>query len=87
MDASAAASAAAPTVATVTGSGVFLIASAREAAGAPASTAGAMMVIPPNGTRGTTEAQGGVFPMPPVDWTTARHDQPPETATTQRLRY
>ena len=28
-----------------------------------------------------------VFPTPPVDWTTARHDQPPETATTQRRQY
>ena len=84
---------------TVTGSGVFPAASVRGAAGAPASaavtaasaaataTAAAAAAIPPDGARETAAARGGVFPTPPVDWTTARPGQPPETATTQRRRY
>ena len=92
-DASAVVSAVAPAAATVTGSGVFPAASARGAAGAPASAAIAAVsaaatatavvavaaVIPPERARGTAEARGGVSPTPPVDWTTARHDQPPKT--------
>ena len=88
------------TAATVTGSGVFPAASARGAAGAPASAAvtaasaaatatvaaAAAAAIPPDGVGETAAARGGVFPTPPVDWTTARHDQPPEKATTQRRR-
>ena len=76
--------------ATVPGSGVFPAASARGAAGAPASaavTAASAAMIPPDGARETAAARGGVFPTPPVDWTTARRDQPLETATTQRRRY
>ena len=90
VDASAVALAAAPAVATVTGSGVFPAASARGAAGAHASSAGAAAAaaaLPTNGARGTSAARGDVFPTPPVDWTTTRHDQPPETATIQRRRY
>ena len=86
---------------TVTGSGVFAAASAREAAGLPATAvvaatsavatvtavAAAAAAIPPDGARETAAAQGGVFPTPPVDWTTAPHNQSTETATTQRRRY
>ena len=32
--------------------------------------------------RGTAAARDGVFLAPLVDWTTMRHDQPPETVTT-----
>ena len=85
---------------TVSGSGVFPAASARGVAGAPASevvaeasaaatataASAAAAAIPPDGARKTAAARGGVFPTPPVDWTTARHNQPPETATTQRSR-
>ena len=90
MDASAVALAAAPAVATVTGSGVFPAASARGVAGAPSSFAGAAAAaaaLSPNGARGTAAALGEVFLTPPVDWTTTRHDQPPETATILRRRY
>ena len=86
---------------TVTGSGVFPAALARGAAGAPASaavaaasaaatamaTAAAAATIPLDGARKTAAARGGVFPTPPVGWTIARHNQPLETATTQRQRY
>ena len=86
---------------TVTGSGVFPATSARGAAGAPASAvvaaasaaatataaAAAAAAIPPDGARKMAAARGGVFPTPPVDWTTSRHNQPSETATTQRRRY
>ena len=86
---------------TVTGSGVFAAASAREAARPPATavvaaasaTATATAVtaaaaaIPPDWARETAAARSGVFPTPPVDWKTTRHNQPPETATTQRRRY
>ena len=76
---------------TVTDSGVFPAASARGVAGAPASAvvaaaSAAAAAIPPDGARKTAAARGDVFPKPPVDWTTARHNQPPETATTQRRR-
>ena len=80
---------------TVTGRGVFPAASARGAAGAPvsavvaaasaaatATAAAAAAAIPPDGARETAAARGGVFPTPPVDRTTPRHDQHPETATT-----
>ena len=94
----AAAAAVAPTAATVTGNGVFPAASARGAAGAPASAvvaaasaaatataaAAAAAAIPPDGARETAAARGSIFPTPQVDWTTARHDQHPETATTRR---
>ena len=97
----AAAAAVAPAAATVTGSGVFPAASTRGAAGALASAvvpevsaaatataaAAAAAVIPPDGARKTAAARGGMFSTPPVDWTTARHNQAPETATTQRRRY
>ena len=83
---------------TLTGSGVFPAASARGAAGAPASAvvgaasavatataaAAAAAAIPPDGARETAAARGSVFPTPQVDWTTARHDQHPEMATTRR---
>ena len=83
---------------TVTGSGVFPAASARGGAGAPVSAvvaaasaaatvtsaAAAAAAIPPDGARETATARGGVFPTPQVDWTTARHDQHPETATPRR---
>ena len=83
---------------TVTGRGVFPAASARGAAGAPASAvvaaasaaatataaAAAAAAILPDGARETAAARGGVLPTPPVDRTTARHDQHPETATTRR---
>ena len=81
---------------TVTGSGVFPPALARGAAGAPASadvaaasaaataTAAAAVAIPPDRARETAAARDSVFPTPQVDWTTARHDQHPETATTRR---
>ena len=86
---------------TMTGSGVFAAPSAREAASPPATAvvaaasaaatattvAAAASAIPPDGARETVAARGGVFPTPPVDWTTARHNQLPETATTQRRRY
>ena len=76
---------------TVTGSGVFPVASARGAAGAPASAvvaaasaavtattaAAAAAAIPPDWARETAAARGGVFPTPPVDWTTARYDPTP----------
>ena len=81
--------AAVPAAATVTDSGVFAAASARGAVGVPASSAGAAvaaMELPPDGESGTAAARGGVFPTPPVDWTTACHDQLPETATIQRRR-
>ena len=82
----------------VTGSGVFLAASARGAAGAPAfafvtaasaaatatAAAAAAAAIPPDGARETATARGSVFPTPQVGWTTTRHDQHPETATTRR---
>ena len=82
---------------TVTGSGVFPAASARGAAGAPASAvvavasaattataaAATAAAIPPNWVRGTAAARDGISPT----WTNARHDQPPETATTQRRWY
>ena len=98
--ASAPASAAVAAV-TVTGCGVFPAASARGADGAPAfaavaaasaaatatAAATAAAAIPPNGARETVAARGGVFPTPPVDWTTARHDQHPETVTIQLRRY
>ena len=85
----------------MTGSGVFPAASARGVAGAPASAvvaaasaaatataaAAAAAVIPPDWAGKTAAARGGVFPTPPVDWTTTRHNQPPETATTQRRWY
>ena len=90
MDASAAASAAAPAASTVTSSGVFPATPARGAAGAPASTAEAAAsaaAIPPDGVRGAVAARRGVSSAPPVDWTTALHDQTPETAMTQRRRY
>ena len=64
VDASVAASAAASAAASVTSNGVFPVASARWAAGAPASAAGATAaaaaVVPPDEARGTAEAQGGV---------------------------
>ena len=82
---------------TATGRGVFLAASARGAVGAPvsavvaaasasvtATAAAAAAAIPPDGVRETAAARGGVFPSPPVDRTTARHDQHPETGTTRR---
>ena len=73
---------------TVTGSGVFAAASAREAASPPATAvAAAAAATPPDGARETAAARGGVFLTPRVDWTTARHNKPPETATTQRRRY
>ena len=92
---------AAVAAATVTDSGFFPAASAGGAVGAPASAvvaaasaaatataaAAAAAAIPPDGVRETTAARDGVFPMPPVDWTTARHDQPLETGTTQRRWY
>ena len=84
----------------MTGSGVFPAASARGVAGAPASAvvaaasaaatataAAAAAVIPPDWAGKMAAARGGVFPTPPVDWTTTRHNQPPETATTQRRWY
>ena len=85
--------------ATVTGSRVFPVASARGAAGAPASaavtaasaaataTAAAAAAIPPDGAKEAAAARGAVFPTPPMDWTTARHDQTPETTMTLRRRY
>ena len=36
---------------------------------------------------GTVVARGGVSPTPPMDRITARHDQPLETAKTQRGQY
>ena len=97
MDASAAASTVEPAAATVTGKGLFPAAPVRGAAGAPASatesaaaavaTAAVEATIPPDGTGGTAAARGGLSPTPPVDWTTARHDQPPETDMTQQRRY
>ena len=100
VDTAAAAVVAAPSPARVAGSGVFPAASARKAAGAPASATGAAAsaaatataaaataAIPPDRAGGTVAARGGISPTPPVDWTTARHDQRPETATTQRRRY
>ena len=73
---------------TVTGSGVFAATSAREAASPPATAvAAAAAATLPNGARETAAARGGVFLTPPVDWTTSRHNQPPETVTTQRRRY
>ena len=81
---------AASATATVTGSGVFPTALARGAAGAPASAAGtaaAAAAIPLDAARGTAAARGGVSPTVPIDWTTARNDHPPETATTQRRQY
>ena len=83
---------------TVIGSGVFPAASARAVAGAPASAvvaaasaaataaaaAATAAAIPPDGARKMAAARGGVFPTPQVDWTTARHDQRTETATTRR---
>ena len=83
---------------TVTGSGVFPAASTRGAAGASASAvvaaasaaatatavAAVAAAIPPDGTRKTAAARGGVFPTPQVDWTTARRDQHSETATARR---
>ena len=90
MDASAAAPAAAHAAATVTGSGVFPAASVRGGGGVPASSTGAAAaaaVLPPDGARGTAAARGGVFLTSPVDWTTAVHNQLPETVTTQRRRY
>ena len=58
-------------------------------AGAPAyvAVAAAAAAIPPDGARETAAARIGISPTPPVGWTTARHNQPPETATTQRRRY
>ena len=96
MDAVAAA--VAPAAATMTGSGVFPAASVRGAEGAPASAvvvaasaaatataaAATAAAIPPDGARETAAARGSLFPTPQVDWTTARHDQHPETATTRR---
>ena len=81
---------AAVAAATVTGSAVFTAASARGAASVVATAtaaAAAAAAIPPDGVRETVAVRVGVFPTPPVDWTTARHDQSPETATTQRRRY
>ena len=92
---------AAVTAATVTGNEVFVDASARRTAGAPASAvvaaasaaatataaAAAAASIPPDGVRETAAARGGVVPTPPVDRTTTRHDQLPETATTQQRQY
>ena len=80
---------------TVTGGGVFAATSAREAAGPPAAavvaatsaSATATAVAGPDGARETAAARGGVFPTPPVDWTTVHHNQTPETATTQRRWY
>ena len=85
---------------TVAGCGVFHAASVREAAGAPAPAgvaaasaaatataaagAAAAAAISPDGARDTAAARRGVFSTPPVDRTTARHDQHPETATTRR---
>ena len=87
VDVSAAASA--PAAATVISSGVFAAASARKSAGASASAAvaAASVAIRPNGARGTAAARGGISPTPSVGWTIARHDEPPETATTQRRRH
>ena len=80
----------------LTGSGVLPAALARGAAGAPASavvaaasaaataTAAAAAAIPPDGARETAVARGSVLPTPQVDWTVARNDQHPETATTRR---
>ena len=45
------------------------------------AAAAAAAAVPPDGARETVEARGGVFPTPPVDWTTARHEQPPETVS------
>ena len=51
------------------------------------AAAAAAAAILPDGVRETAAARGGGFLTTPVDWTTARHDQPLETATTQRRRY
>ena len=50
-----------------------------------AAAAAGAATIPPDGARGTAAARGDISPTPP--WTTARRDQPSETATTQRRRY
>ena len=85
VDASTTASTAVPAAATVTGSGVVRATSVRGVVGAPASSAGvavAETAPPPDDASETAAARGRVFPTPPVDWTTARHDPPPETTTT-----
>ena len=85
----------------MTGSRVFPAVLVRGATGAPTSAAVAAAsaavtvkaaavapaAIPPDGARETAEARDGVLSTPPVDWTTARHDQPSEMATTHRRRY
>ena len=60
---------------------------AASATATATAAAAAAATIPPDGARGTAEARGGVSPTPTVDCATARHDQPLETATTQRRRY
>ena len=78
--ASARGAAGAPASAVVVAASAAATATAEAAAAAAAAAA----AIPPDGARETAAARGSVFPTPQVDWTTARHDQHPETATTRQ---
>ena len=73
---------------TTWGGGEIVDASAAVSTVAPAAAKGTGSgVFPAASARGTAAARGGVFPTPPMTWTTAPRDQPPESATTQRRRY